>query len=279
MTKKTALTLNEINALDFDSKRLRRRILEVAGKKGGHFGGSFSCIDTLLFIYRHVLTLDKNDPRFEARDRLIMSKGHSVLALYAVLEDLELLQNNELDEYLELDSRLAGHAEHFHIPWIEMSTGSLGHGASSGVGMALASKIKGTKWNVYVLVGDGELNEGSNWEAFMFAAQHNLSNFTLLVDNNGMESLARTDEIMRVEPLEEKLISFGFSVFSCDGHNFHDISRAFLAIEASLENKPKCVILNTNKGHGVSFMSGNPMWHYRELKQNEREIAMKELTP
>lgn len=268
----------DFEKLTYDSRRLRNRLIEIASRKGGHFGGSFSCIDFLLYLYKHVLTINKSNSQYDLRDRFILSKGHSVLALYAVLEDLQLICNDDLEQYLDYNSRLAGHAEHFHIPWIEMSTGSLGHGASSGVGMALAAKFKNKNWNVFVMVGDGELNEGSNWEAIMFAAQHNLSNFILLIDNNGMESLSRTDEILSIEPLESKLKSFGFVVFTCDGHKFDEISRAFESIRISGGVKPFAIIFNTIKGKGVSFMSNNAQWHYRELKDSEKQVALKELT-
>jgi transketolase len=272
-----SLSIQQEEALISDSKRLKRRILEVAAKKGGHFGGSFSCIDVLLYLYKNVLKRHESDPDWELRDRFIMSKGHSVLALYAILEDLKLIRDNELETYLEFESRLAGHAEHFHIPWIEMSTGSLGHGTNSGCGIALGARLKGQEFKVFVLVGDGELNEGSNWEAFLFATQHNLSNFVLLVDNNGLESLDRTSEILGIEPLEMKLKSFGFSVFACNGHSFKEMAGVFSAINEAKDHKPKAIILDTQKGHGVSFMNGNPMWHYRELAEAELEIAMSEL--
>lgn len=271
------LTNPERSSLQTNSKRLKSRIIEVAGSKGGHFGGAFSCLDILLFLYKHILSLDKSNPNYELRDRFIMSKGHSVLSLYAILEDIGLLRNEEFESYLTFESRIAGHAEHFHIPWIEMSTGSLGHGAPSGCGIALSAKMKGLDWNVYVLVGDGELNEGSNWEAFMFASQHNLSNYVLLVDNNGMESLDQTSEILGVEPLDLKFKSFGFSVYTCDGHDFDEISSAFRHIALASDSKPKVIIFKTKKGNGVSFMSDNPMWHYRELRGDQRELAMREL--
>lgn len=272
-------SLQELGDLEVTSKKMKRRILEIAGRKGGHFGGAFSCIDIILFLYKFVMNIDTSNPKSPFRDRFIFSKGHSVLALYAVLEDLKLLRDNELENYLNFDSRLAGHAEHFHIPWIEMSTGSLGHGANSGCGMALAAKLKDSDWNVYVLMGDGELNEGSNWEALLFAAQHGLSNFILLIDNNGMESLDKTSEILGIEPLEAKLKAFGFAVHSCNGHDFSDIANAFNKISNHPDDKPKALVFNTNKGNGVSFMRDNPMWHYRELKEDEKVLALKELNP
>jgi transketolase len=270
-------SLQELGDLEVTSKKMKRRILEIAGRKGGHFGGAFSCIDIILFLYKFVMNIDTSNPKSPLRDRFIFSKGHSVLALYAVLEDLKLLRDNELENYLNFDSRLSGHAEHFHIPWIEMSTGSLGHGANSGCGMALAAKLKDSDWNVYVLVGDGELNEGSNWEALLFAAQHGLSNFILLIDNNGMESLDKTSEILGIEPLEAKLKAFGFAVHSCNGHDFSDISNAFNKISNHPDDKPKALVFKTNKGNGVSFMRDNPMWHYRELKEDEKVLAIREL--
>lgn len=270
-------SLRELNELEVISKKMKKRILEIAGDKGGHFGGAFSCIDVILFLYKFVMDIDKRDPNSVLRDRFILSKGHSVLALYAVLEEMGLLRDKELDDYLRFQSRLAGHAEHFHIPWIEMSTGSLGHGANSGCGLALAAKIKGLLWKVFILVGDGELNEGSNWEALLFAAQHGLSNFVLLIDNNGMESLDKTSEILGIEPLEAKLRAFGMAVYSCNGHDFNEISKVFNDISGRLDDMPIAIVFNTKKGNGVSFMCDNPVWHFRELKEDEKNLAIREL--
>ena len=265
----------QINYLDLTSKKLRRRILNVAMGKGGHIGGSFSAVDIILTLYKNILNINLEDPKWPERDRFILSKGHCSLALYAVLEEIGFLEPGELDNYTLKGSRLAGHAEHFEIPAIEMTTGSLGHGISCAAGMALAAKISGKNWKVFCVVGDGECNEGSVWETLLFAAQQNLKNLIIIVDNNKMESLDLTKNILSIEPLAEKFTSFNFEVREIDGHNFEEI---FLALTTQPKfDKPVIIVANTVKGKGVSFMENTPMWHYRAPSEAELINALAEL--
>ena len=265
----------QIQSLELTSKNLRRRILKVASGKGGHIGGSFSALDIILTLYKNILNIDLENPKWEERDRFILSKGHCSLALYAVLEEIGFLEPGELDNYTLKDSRLAGHAEHFEIPAIEMTTGSLGHGISCAAGMALAAKISGKNWKVFCLVGDGECNEGSVWETLLFTAHQNLKNLVIIVDNNKMESLDLTKNILSIEPLAEKFASFNFEVREIDGHNFEEI---FVALTTQPKyEKPVIVVANTVKGKGVSFMENTPMWHYRAPSDSELKNALAEL--
>lgn len=265
----------QVNSLELISKKLRRRILNVAAGKGGHVGGSFSALDIILTLYKNILNLDLEDPKWAERDRFILSKGHCSLALYSVLEEIGFLEQGELDSYTLNGSRLAGHAEHFEIPAIEMTTGSLGHGISCAAGMALAAKISGKNWKVFCVVGDGECNEGSVWETLLFTAQQNLKNLIIIVDNNKMESLDLTKNILSIEPLAEKFASFNFEVREIDGHNFEEI---FLALTTQPKyEKPVIVVANTVKGKGVSFMENTPMWHYRAPSEAELINALAEL--
>ena len=265
----------QINYLDLTSKKLRRRILNVAMGKGGHIGGSFSAVDIILTLYKNVLNIDLEDPKWPERDRFILSKGHCSLALYAVLEEIGFLEPGELDNYTLKGSRLAGHTEHFEIPAIEMTTGSLGHGISCAAGMALAAKISGKNWKVFCVVGDGECNEGSVWETLLFAAQQNLKNLIIIVDNNKMESLDLTKNILSIEPLAEKFTSFNFEVREIDGHNFEEV---FAALTTQPKfNKPVIIVANTVKGKGVSFMENTPMWHYRAPSEAELKNGLAEL--
>jgi transketolase len=254
---------------------LRKRILNVAAGKGGHIGGSFSSIDMILTLYKYVLKVNLENPQWEERDRFILSKGHCSLALYAVLEEIGFLNPGELDTYTMKGSRLAGHVEHFEIPAIEMTTGSLGHGISCAAGMALAAKISGKDWKVFCIIGDGECNEGSVWETLLFTAQQNLKNLIIIVDNNKMESLDFTSNILSIEPLAEKFTSFNFEVREIDGHNFEEI---FLSLSTSPKfDKPLIIIANTIKGKGVTFMENTAMWHYRAPNETELINALAEL--
>jgi transketolase len=191
------------------------------------------------------------------------------------LEEIGFLHPGELDTYTLKGSRLAGHAEHFEIPAIEMTTGSLGHGISCAAGMALAAKISGASWKVFCVIGDGECNEGSVWETLLFTAQQNLKNLIIIVDNNKMVSLDKTNNILSIEPLGEKFTSFNFEVREVNGHNFEEI---FLSLSNPLKfDKPLIIIANTIKGKGVSFMEDTAMWHYRAPSEIELIDALAEL--
>jgi transketolase len=271
------LDKSKVDILVRDSKLLRLKILQAAYKAGGgHVGGSYSIIDIILFLYSYVLKLDPKNPNIPSRDRLILSKGHSCLALYACMEKYGFLNEGELQTFLELDSRLAGHSEHFLIPGIEISTGSLGHGLGVSAGIALAGKKMNKEWKVICILGDGECNEGSIWESFMFINQHKLKNLITIIDFNKQESLDLTEKILSIEPLAKKIRAFGLNPIEIDGHSFLAIAEA---IENSYSSEtPSVIIAHTIKGRGVDFMEGATKWHYRSPTESEYDSAKLQLT-
>ena len=260
-----------------ESARLRLRILTAAHiAKGGHIGGAFSVLEVLIYIYEYILKFDANNPLMPDRDRLILSKGHSCLALYACLENYGLIENDELMTFLETNSRLPGHSEHFHIPSIEITTGSLGHGIGVAAGIALAEKKISSNFRTICILGDGECNEGSVWESFMFIRQHNLNKLITIIDYNKQESLDLTEKILSIEPLCDKITAFGLNAIEINGHAYNDIDNAFR--DAIQSEKPSVIIANTIKGKGVDFMEGVTKWHYRAPTSEELEFATQQLS-
>lgn len=260
------------------SKSLRKKIFKsVYYGNGGHIGGSFSVIDVLNYLYSEILRFDPKKPNLESRDRLILSKGHSCLALYWTLAEFGFFTEKLIHSYGTDGSVFAGHPEFNKGNGIEISSGSLGHGPSIGVGIAHALKLRKIKSRVFVIVGDGESNEGSVWEAAMSAAQLRLDNFYIIVDNNGMESLDRTDKIMSIEPIDKKFSAFGFDVARTNGHDFNQIHDSFQKLNI-LNEKPKCLISDTIKANGLSFTQGIAKWHFRAPNDHEFELGLKELS-
>lgn len=258
------------------SNKLRIMMLKSAHKAGGgHLGGAFSVIDLLLFLYSQVLNLDPSNPILPGRDRLILSKGHSCLALYACMEEFGFLDRGEIMTFLEKDSRLAGHSEHFILPGVEITTGSLGHGLGISAGIALAGKKNKESWKVFCILGDGECNEGSVWETLLFIRQHNLNNVVTIIDYNKQESLDRTENILSIDPLSKKIEAFGLIPIEIDGHSFDEIRSAVNA--ALLSEIPVVIVANTVKGFGVDFMEGVTKWHYRGPSKEELWAAETQL--
>lgn len=263
--------------LQTQSNKLRKKILEsIYHGNGGHLGGCFSIIDFLVFAYSSFLKIDPSLPNQDSRDRLILSKGHCSLALYWTLADFGFFSPSLIDNYGKDGAHFAGHPELGKAPGIEISSGSLGHGPSIGAGMALGLKKLRVSAKVVVICGDGEMNEGSVWEAIMCAAQLKLDNFYLVIDNNKLESLDFTNNIISIEPLNEKLRAFNFDVANADGHDFLDISSKMKSLE-KLNGMPKCLILDTIKGKGVSFTELISKWHFRSPSESEFISAMNEL--
>ena len=253
--------------LDDRSINIRKHILEIfaIGQEsgvGGHLGGAFSLVEILRVIYDDFAKHKVTNPNWELRDRIILSKGHGCLALYAILYDKGYLSKKQFLSYGKKNTILSGHPEHF-INGVEASTGSLGHGLPIGVGMALASKIKKRKNKVIVIVGDGELNEGSNWEAAMTASKHSLKNLIVLVDYNKYQSYGKIEEVSGLYPLKDKFQSFGFQTQEIDGHNIKQIKKA-LNKTLKLKNKPSAIICHTIKGKGYKEAENNPDWHYKK---------------
>ena len=266
----------DIDFLQKKAKELRKEILEIITEaKSGHPGGSLSCVEIIMSLYYYKMRHNPENPKWEERDRFILSKGHACPTLYAVLADLGYFPKEELHTLRKLGARLQGHA-YIGVPGVELSTGSLGHGLSFANGMALGGRLKNENFNVYCLLGDGEMQEGSVWEAGMTAAHYNLDNVCAILDYNGVQENGPIGEIMNEEPLKNKWESFGWHVIEVDGHNFNEIISALDEFE-SVKGKPTIIIAHTIKGKGVSFMEGKAKWHGKAPKKEELELALKEL--
>lgn len=255
---------------------VRMRVLDMAYQCGkpAHIGGALSMVEILIALYKNVMKYNVNDMKWSMRDRFILSKGHCALGLYAVLEECGIINEEIGKTYLVNGSPLGAHPV-MNIPLgIESSTGSLGQGISMAVGSALAAKIKGNAYSVYSLIGNGESNEGSVWEAAMFAAQHKLDNLTILLDNNKLQSDGESENILDGSMLKERWESFGFFVLHIDGHDMNSILTSFDKRE---ESKPKIIIANTVKGKGVSFMENNNAWHHNRLTEESYKKAVQEI--
>jgi len=265
--------------LQLKSVHLRKKTLEAIYEAGaGHTGGSLSCLDILNVLYNRILNVSPETFSSSTRDRYVQSKGHSVEALYAVLADRGFFPESELKTICHYKSHFVGHPTR-HIPGIEMNTGALGHGLPICLGMALAAKMDAASYRVFTLLGDGELAEGSNWEAGLAAAHYKLDNLTAIIDHNTLQISGRTRDVMSNEPIDEKFRAFGWAVKTVNGHNFAELTDA-LSRPAEI-GKPTCVIANTVKGKGVSFMEDVPKWHHgvpseAELKQALSELAAAE---
>ena len=259
---------------------VRQDILKmIHNAKSGHPGGALSCVDILAVLYKKILNVplewDKS-PYFKQRDRFVLSKGHASAALYATLAHCGYFSTDLLMGFRILGSKLQGHpSSRVNLAGIEVSTGSLGQGLSIGVGIALALKLDNIQSKVYVLLGDGEMQEGNVWEGLMSANSHNLDNLVIIVDKNNLQIDGSTTDIKTLEPLDKKLEAFGFEVVTIDGHNFEEIENSLL--EAREAKKPYAIIANTIKGKGVSFMENNASWHGKAPKDDELEAALKEL--
>ena len=264
-----------------DTKKLalniRRHALTMTHLgKSSHIGAVFSMADIMAVLYGKVLRVRPEEPKWKDRDRFILSKGHAGAGVYATLAECGFFSVEELKTHYANGSRLSGHVSHKGIPGVEISTGSLGHGLPIGAGMALAAKMDSAVQRVFVIVGDGECDEGSNWEAALFAAHHKLSNLIVIVDYNKLQSLTTVSETLALEPFADKWRSFGWNVLEVDGHD-HDALAHTLDHQSSVSEKPLCVLAHTTKGKGVSFMENSVLWHYRTAQGDEYVDAMKEL--
>jgi transketolase len=261
--------------LQIKSVHLRKKTLEAIYEAGaGHTGGSLSCLDILNVLYNRILHVSPETFSDANRDRYVQSKGHSVEALYAVLADRGFFPESELKTIGHYKSHFVGHPTR-HIPGIEMNTGALGHGLPISVGMAIAGKMDAASYRVFTLLGDGELAEGSNWEAAMAAAHYNLDNLTAIIDHNTLQITGRTQDVCSNEPLDEKLRAFGWAVKTVSGHNFAELTAALS--KPAEAGKPTCVITNTVKGRGVSFMEDVAKWHHSVPSEAELKQALSEL--
>ena len=251
----------------------------IHNAKSGHPGGSLSCVDILAVLYKKILNVpvewDKS-PNFKNRDKFVLSKGHASPALYAILANCGFFSKDLLMGFRMLGSKLQGHpSSRTKLPGIEVSTGSLGQGLSIAIGLALANRLDKLKSKVFVLMGDGEMQEGSVWEGLMNASHHKLNNLVVIVDKNNLQIDGDVREIKSLEPLDEKLKAFGFEVSEIDGHNYDEIEKALS--EAKKSDKLCAIIAHTIKGKGVSFMENNASWHGKAPKDEELNKALEEL--
>ena len=255
---------------------IRKNVFKMACRaNGGHIAPAFSVTDIIAELYfDEILRYDAKNPFWEDRDFLILSKGHGVLALYSALAMTGYFPMEELSTFCHINSRLGSLAKAGSVPGIEATTGSLGHGLSYGVGIALANKIDNKDNKVYVILGDGECQEGSVWEGIMSASHHQLDNLTIIIDNNKLQAMDSVDNIMSINEFSSKLSAFGLDVIEIDGHDFNELHEAFCK---KVIDRPKAIIANTIKGKGISFMENIPIWHYRIPNEQEMEIALKEL--
>ena len=260
------------------ANRVRRASLTMVQRAGtGHVGGDLSAADILATLYFAVLKLDPREPKSPQRDRFMMSKGHCSGALYATLAEAGFFPVEELETYMQPLSRLNGHPNCVKIPGVETNTGPLGHGLPVAVGTALASKLDGAAWRTFVLTGDGELQEGSNWEAAMSAAHYELDNLTVVVDRNRLQQGETTERTMRLEPLADKWRAFGWAVAEVDGHDYDTLLNTFESLPL-VAGRPNCVIAHTQKGKGVSFMEDQVGWHHRVPTAEQLAAALQELS-
>lgn len=249
----------------FDPIHIRKTILEMAFSGSTvHIGCAFSIVELLAVLYRNHLRIDPGNPDWAERDYMVLSKGHGVMAQYACLNEIGWISDEELAHYFGNGTRLKGLAD-AHVPGVEATTGSLGHGLSVGAGLALGAKRSGTEQICYALVGDGELNEGAIWEAMLFARQFRLDNLIVIVDVNGFQAMGRTDDVMALDDISAKFDAFGFEAVSIDGHDEDAIDAAYSQFRHSRNGKPKAIVARTIKGKGVSFMEDDNIWHYTRL--------------
>lgn len=263
--------LNEIASI------IRREIVTmIHGAKSGHPGGSLSAVEILTALYFDEMNIDPTNPKMEDRDRFVLSKGHAAPALYATLAQRGYFAKEELNNLRQLGSMLQGHPDMKKVPGVEMSTGSLGQGFSVACGMAMAAKLDNAPWNVYALLGDGEVQEGIIWEAAMSAAHYKLDNMIAFLDYNGLQIDGEVESVMNINPIEDKFKTFGWNVITIDGHDFDQIFAA-LDMAKDTVDKPTMIIAKTIKGKGVSFMENQASWHGSAPSEEQLEQALSEL--
>ena len=267
--------------LDKRSLYLRSLVAKcLFGGGRGHMGSAMSLIEIIRVLYDNILKYNPKKPNYKGRDRLILSKGHGCLALYALLADKKFFNKKVLKSASRFNSILGGHPEFGKVPGVEASTGALGHGPAIGVGMALSAKLNNLKYKTFVIVGDGEINEGSFWESSMIASKYKLNNFHIVIDYNKIQSYGKTKEVLDLEPLKHKLKSFGYQVKEVNGHDILKLRTYFMKIKNNIK-KPTALICHTIKGKGFPFAENNPFWHHKnfftdnEIKEINKYLEQK----
>ena len=253
------------------ANRIRRNALKMVHRaKASHIGSALSITDILAVLYGQVMIIDPTNKNCESRDRFILSKGHACVAVYSTLAEVGIIPKNQLETYGNDFSWLMNHISH-KVAGVEFSTGALGHGLPFGVGKALAAKARGEAWRTFVLLSDGEMDEGANWEALMFAAHHKLSSLTAIIDYNKLQSLDSVANTLGLEPLVDKLQAFGCSVHEIDGHDHRMLAEALSTVA---NDKPTLIVAHTTKGKGVSFMENSIEWHYKNPDDEQLAVAL-----
>ena len=271
------MTELEKKQLQITACKIRMGIIDAThGAKAGHPGGSLSATEMFTYLYFKEMNIDPKNPKWDDRDRFVLSKGHTAPGLYSALAHRGFFPVEDLVTLRHIDSYLQGHPNMNSVPGVDMSTGSLGQGISCAVGMALGLKHQGKSARVYTLLGDGEIQEGQVWEACMAAAHYKLDNFVAIVDNNGLQIDGNIEKVMSPYPIVDKLIAFGFNTIAIDGHNFEEIEAAFENAKQT-KGKPTAIVMKTTKGKNVSFMENNAGWHGKAPNDAEHEQAINEL--
>ncbi|SEA78764.1 transketolase [Thalassobacillus cyri] len=275
----TAAVSQEIIDLIKEKAKMSRletiRLISLA--KSGHYGSSFSSSEIFSTLYYHIMKYDPERPQWKSRDRFVMGKGHSAVGMYPILADVGFFPKEELDTYTQLGSAFGDHPDMNKIKGIDFSSGSIGHGLSVGVGMSLGARIDGEKYRTYILMGDGELQEGQVWEAAMSAANFKLGNLVAIVDNNKVTVDGNTEELMNINPIREKWESFGWNVVDVDGHDVEALVEAFENLPSVDSEQPTAIICDTVAGKGVSFMEHGYEWHVANLGEEDIKRAIEEI--
>lgn len=264
-----------MDSIEFAKQLRELSVGMVYRAHASHIGGAMSMADVIAVLYNDILKYDATRPDLPERDRFLLSKGHACVSLYAALALKGFFPKEQLQTYGQNGSTLLCHISH-HVPGVEMSAGSLGHGLPVAAGIALAAQRKHQPYRTYVVLGDGEMDEGSNWEALMFAAHHRLSNLCAIIDYNKIQSFGNTNDVIRLEPLADKIKAFNCAVVDIDGHDHEQIHQAFKQFDAE-HDRPTVIIANTIKGKGVSFMENNIAWHYKSPNDAQYKTAIEEI--
>lgn len=271
------MKITDNKELENMAKQVRRGIIEqVYQAQSGHPGGSLSIADILTVLYFNEMNIDEKNPKWEERDRLVLSKGHCSPALYSCLANRGFFEVEKLKSFRKIDAKLQGHPDMNKVPGVDMTSGSLGQGLSSANGMAIAGKLDKKDYRVYCILGDGEIEEGQIWEAAMASSKYKLDNLCVIVDNNNLQIDGTIEEVMSSYPIDEKFRSFGFEIIKIDGHNIEEIKSAF-EVAKNIKEKPVCIIAKTVKGKGVSYMENQVGWHGKAPKEEQYIQAMGEL--
>ena len=271
------MKITDIKQLQEEAKEVRKGIIEaVYSNKSGHPGGSLSIADIMTVLYFNQMNIDEKNPKWEDRDRLVLSKGHCSPALYSCLANRGFFDVEKLKTFRNINSNLQGHPDMNKVPGVDISSGSLGQGLSCANGIATAGKMDNKNYRVYCILGDGEIEEGQVWEAAMASNKYKLDNLCVIVDNNNLQIDGTIEEVMSSYPIDEKFKSFGFQVINIDGHNIQEIIDAF-DVAKNVKDKPTCIIAKTIKGKGVSYMENDVKWHGIAPNEEQYQLAMKEL--